>query len=96
MAILRYIIPVLLVPFFSSFYEDFNPDIDTDPVLCLNSLITAGEPIEVRVTHTWRFNDEKSERNHEVADAVVTVFANEKVVGPDYPAKEGDRIIGVR
>lgn len=92
MAILRYIIPVLLVPFLTACYEDFNPEIDTDPVLCLNSLITAGEPIEVRVTHTWRFNDEKSERNHEVADAVVTVFANEKVVGPDYPAKEGDRI----
>ena len=92
MAILRYIIPVLMVPFLTACYEDFNPEIDTDPVLCLNSLITAGEPIEVRVTHTWRFNDEKSERNHEVADAVVTVFANEKVVGPDYPAKEGDRI----
>ena len=73
-------------------YEDFNPEIDTKPVLCLNSLITAGEPIEVEVSHTWMFNDEKAENNHKVTDASVTILANEMIVGSDYLPKEGDKI----
>ncbi len=92
MAILRYIIPILSVFLLTGCYEDFNPDIDTKPVLCLNSLITVGEPIEVKVTHTWMFNDEKSERNHDVRDAVVTILVNERIVGSDYLPKEGDKI----
>lgn len=92
MAILRYIIPVLLSSVLAGCYEDFNPEIDTKPVLCLNSLITAGKPIDVQVTHTWIFNDEKSERNHDVPDASVVIFANEGIVPPDYLPKEGDRI----
>lgn len=92
MAILRYIIPILSVFLLTGCYEDFNPEIDTKPVLCLNSLITVGEPIEVDVTHTWMFNDEKSERDHDVKDAVVTILANGRIVGADYLPKEGDQI----
>lgn len=92
MAILRYIIPILSVFLLTGCYEDFNPEIDTNPVLCLNSLITAGKPIEIKVTHTWMFNDEKSERDHDVKDAVVTFFVNERIVGSDYLPKEGDNI----
>lgn len=92
MAILRYIMPILSVFLLTGCYEDFSPDIDTRPVLCLNSLIKAGEPIEVKVTHTWMFNDEKSERNHDVKDAVVTILANERIVGPEYLSREGDKI----
>ncbi|WP_297068156.1 DUF4249 domain-containing protein [uncultured Duncaniella sp.] len=92
MAILKYIIPIVSVFLLTGCYEDFNPEIDTKPVLCLNSLITAGEPIEVEVTHTWMFNDEKSKMNHDVKDAVVTIFANERIVDSDYLPKEGDKI----
>ena len=92
MAILRYIIPILSVFLLTGCYEDFSPEIDTKPVLCLNSLITAGEPIEDDVTHTWMFNDEKSERDHDVTDAVVTILVNERIVGSDYLPKEGDKI----
>ena len=92
MAILRYIILIVSVFFLTGCYEDFNPEIDTKPVLCLNSLITAGEPIEVEVTHTWMFNDEKAENNHKVTDASVTILANERIVGSDYLPKEGDKI----
>lgn len=92
MAILRYIIPILSVFLLTGCYEDFNPEIDTKPVLCLNSLITVGEPIEVDVTHTWMFNDEKSERDHDVKDAFVTILANGRMVGTDYLPKEGDQI----
>ena len=92
MAILRYIIPIVSVFLLTGCYEDFNPEIDTKPVLCLNSLITAGEPIEVEVSHTWMFNDEKAENNHKVTDASVTILANEMIVGSDYLPKEGDKI----
>ena len=92
MAILRYIIPILSVFLLTGCYEDFSPEIDTKPVLCLNSLITAGAPIEADVTHTWMFNDEKSERDHDVTDAVVTILVNERIVGSDYLPKEGDKI----
>ncbi len=92
MGILRYIILLLPAVVLSGCYEDFDPAIDTAPVLCMNSLITAGAPIEVSVTHTWMFNDEKSGRDHAVTDAVVTVFANGSRVGADYLPQEGDRI----
>ncbi|MDE6134203.1 MAG: DUF4249 domain-containing protein, partial [Muribaculaceae bacterium] len=92
MAILRYILPILSLFLLTGCYESFNPEIDTVPVLCLNSLITAGEHIEVEVTHTWLFNDEKTERNHDVKDAVVTILVNEMIVGSDYLPKEGDKI----
>lgn len=94
MAILRYIAPILLAALLSGCYENFNPDIDTKPVLCLNSLIKAGEPIEVEVTHTWVFDDEAESKkeSHEVADASIVIEANGEVVGSDYLPKEGDRI----
>ena len=92
MAILRYIIPMLPAFLLTGCYEDFTPEIDTEPVLCLNSLIKPGEPIEVEVTHTWVFNDEKSEANHDVKDATVTILVNGKIVGSDYLPEEGDNI----
>ncbi len=73
-------------------YEDFNPNVETKPVLCLNSLITVGEPIYVEVTHTWIFNDKQSENNHQVSDAKVTVIVNGNVVDGDYLPEQGDRI----
>ncbi|MDO4319453.1 MAG: DUF4249 domain-containing protein [Bacteroidales bacterium] len=92
MAILRYILYLLAAVLLTGCYEDFDPEIDTKPVLCLNSLITAGEPIDVKVSHTWMFNDEKSVNDHKVSDASVTILANEKIVGNDYLPKEGDKI----
>ncbi len=73
-------------------YAEFEPETDTKPVLCLNSMITAGEPINVDVTHTWLYTDMAAEKNHLVTDAKVTVFANDQVVGSDYLPAEGDRI----
>lgn len=92
MAVLKRIIPLLLATFLTGCYEDFDPEIDTKPVLCLNSLITAGEPIEVRVSRTWIFNDDKSKTNHDVTDASVTILVNGRMVGSDYLPNEGDDI----
>ena len=92
MAILKYFIPIIAATLLTSCYEDFVPDIDAKPVLCLNSLITAGQPIEVEVTHTWMFDDKEAQRDHSVKDATVTISANGEIVGADYLPAEGDEI----
>lgn len=92
MAILRYILLLLVASLLAGCYEDFTPEIDTKPVLCLNSLITAGEQIEVNVSHTWMYNDKEAQRDHSVHDATVTILANGKIVGADYIPAEGDKI----
>lgn len=73
-------------------YTYFDPDIDSQPVLCLNSLITAGEPIEVQVTHTWFYTDAESEKDHTVEDARVSIYVNGVEVESDYIPQEGDMI----
>lgn len=92
MAILKYLISLLTAILLTGCYEDFNPEIDTKPVLCLNSLITSGEPIEVKVSRTRMFNDRKGINSCEVSDAKVTVLVNEKIVGSDYIPNEGDKV----
>ncbi len=92
MAILRNIILASLPIFLTGCFEDFTPDIDIEPVLCLNSLITAGEPITVQVSHTWLYTDEANGIDHWVRDAVVNIFVNDTPVAPDYLPQEGDHI----
>lgn len=89
---LRYIIPVILPLILTGCYEDFTPKIETTPVLCLNSLITAGEPIYVQVTHTWVYSDLDAMENHSVSDAVVGISVNGERKEADYLAQEGDHI----
>lgn len=92
MAILKKIIIAALPLLLFGCREDIEPLIDTKPVLCLNSLITAGEPIEVSVTHTWVYTDLKGEKDHSVSDAEVKIYANGNLVSDDYIAQEGDQI----
>ncbi len=92
MDILRKTIIASLPLLLAGCYEDFDPHIDTTPVLCINSLITAGEPIEVTISRTWVFTDEEGEKDHSVKDASVSIFANGKPVGKEYLPEEGDII----
>ena len=92
MAILKKIYPLALPLLLTGCYEDFTPRIDTTPVLCLNSLITAGSHIEVKVSHTWLYTDEEGRKNHSVPDAILKIYANDTLVDSDYIPKEGDRI----
>lgn len=92
MGILKKTYPLLFAFILTGCYEDFIPEIDTKPVLCLNSLITAGHPIEVNVTHTWLFSDKNASENHKVDDATVYIYANGIVQESDYLPQEGDRI----
>lgn len=92
MAILKKTLMALLTIALTGCYEEFTPDIESVPVLCLNSVITAGEPIEVEVSRTWLYTDQAGERDHSVPDAVVSVYANGAKVGEDYIPREGDAI----
>jgi hypothetical protein len=92
MGILRFTCLPLLLLLLTGCYEDFTPDIDTKPVLCLNSLITEGEPIKVSVTRTWLYTDTESATTRHVDDAEVTVYVNGAIVGDDYLPQQGDNI----
>ena len=91
MAILRYIISAILSLSLVSCFEDFDPKIDVTPVLCINSLIKAGEPLDVRVTRSFLYTDDDY-NNHYVTDAVINIYANGERVGADYLPQEGDVI----
>lgn len=92
MAVLNKFLILLPALALAGCYEDFTPDVDTSPVLCVNSLITAGEPVTVDVSRTWLYTDTSGERNHGVPDATVSVYANDLLVADGYVPQEGDRI----
>lgn len=92
MAILKQSLGILAAALLAGCTEDFTPDIESRPVLCLNSLITAGEPIEVEVSHTWLFTDDAGSTDHTVSDATVTITANGSRVGSDYIPAAADVI----
>lgn len=90
MAILRQFFYAVIAIVLVGCYEDFTPKIDVTPVLCINSLIAAGEPIEVEVTKSFLYTEE--DEPHGVDDAVIAIFANGERVGADYIPQEGDMI----
>ena len=92
MAILKKFLITILPLFLCGCYSEFEPKIDVTPVLCLNSLIKAGEPINVTVTHTWVYTDGDAYDNHDVPDAIVKIYANGILEDSDYIPKEGDLI----
>lgn len=80
-AAVRGIITILLCGLLSGCYTEFDPDISQPEVLCLNSEIIAGSPVEVRLTHTWRYTDGPvingyNEDNIVVTDAEVSLYVN--------------------
>lgn len=89
MAILKYIFSLLLAIITSSCYKEFDPEIDENPVLCLNAMITSGEPLDIQVTHTWTFG---KNGDNNVTDATVSIIANGATVDGAYIPKDGDKI----
>lgn len=92
MAILRYTIFILAAVVMTGCYEDFTPKIDTEPVLCVNSLIIAGQPVDVSVTHTWLYTDDYFESDHVVSDAVISIYANGNLCDAAYRPASGDHM----
>lgn len=92
MAVLRLTIFIIAALILTGCREDFNPKINVEPVLCVNSLIVAGEPIEVQVTHTWLYTDDYFTSDHSVPDAVVSVYVNGNLCDGDYLPVPDDHI----
>jgi hypothetical protein len=60
MAILKHIktlSALLLITLLTGCYTDFTPDIEVQNKLCLNSVITADEPIILSLTRTYRYDE---------------------------------------
>lgn len=88
---LPYLLSLLLL--LTSCMEDFDPNVGTRPVLCLNSVITAGEPVVVNVTHTWFFTDTAGADDHAVKDAEVRIYANGLLVDQsEWVPQPGDLV----
>ena len=92
MAILRKIIYLLGAVLTASCSEEIDVDIEGTPVLCLNTIIEPGSPIDVSVTRTWLYTDTTAWKDHGVDDAEVYIYANGELKEQDYLPKEGDEI----
>ena len=90
MAILRKIYPFLILPFLTGCEEVFTPDMPHIPVLCVNSLITVGEPVEAVVSKSRLYTDTSDKT--EVKDADLRIYANGVLQLDSYIPKEGGNI----
>lgn len=59
-------------------YQDFEPDLKSTPVVCINSNIIAGEPVSVAVTRTWRYSEGApgEDIDIQIPDADVSIIVN--------------------
>lgn len=62
-------------------YCDFDPDLESTPVVCLNAKIIAGKPIKAEVTRTWRYSEGDPLDGHlniYLNDSDVSLYVNGK------------------
>ncbi len=75
------IIPILIALMLTGCYTDFEPNIKSTPVVCLNSRITAGEIIKAEVTRTWRYSEGNPvDRDFDIflKEAEVELYVNDR------------------
>lgn len=90
MAILNKIYLLACAAALTGCHEIFDPGIDVEPVLCVNSLITAGRPVKAEISRTRLYNSPNSDSS--VSDARLTVYSDGELCDESYIAAEGDRI----
>lgn len=90
MAILRKIYPILLLPILAGCEEVFTPDMSYTQVLCINSLITAGEPIEIEMSKSRLYTDNASKSV--VTDVDTRIYVDGELQLNSYIPNEGDNI----
>lgn len=81
MAILKKTYNILLLATMAvslnSCYTEFDPHIDSTPVLCMNSIITPGDSIALFLTRTWSWTEgEEDKIDLNVRDAEVRIIVN--------------------
>lgn len=102
----KYILPLILSLVLTSCFSDFEPDIESKPVLCMISNISDGDSIKVSLTHTWRWSEgsnlkswtgwggeiEEYESEFLVKNAQVRLYVNDEYI---ETLKLGKGIVGV-
>ncbi len=59
--------------------EYFDPNINTESVVVINAVITAGDTVQASVTHSWLWTDNKnSPEDLQLPDADVSIYVNDK------------------
>lgn len=78
----RMILIVSSLALFTSCYSDFEPDIESDPVVCINALAKTEEPLCIYVTRTWRWSEGDPDRDIDIVlkDAIVSLYVNGELV----------------
>lgn len=89
---------ISIAPLLSSCFQEFEPDIDSTPVLCMNSLITPGDSIDVLLSRTWRWSegdvdDGRTYNNGDQIDVTVRDAILELYVNGDF--KEEMKLVSV-
>ena len=70
-------------------FSDFEPDIESKPVVCINANAKVGEEFIINVTHTWRWSDEDKFASHDIKDAQVILYVNDvEYERPEYTTWE--------
>lgn len=83
MDFLKYIISFVALPLvLTGCYTEFEPDIKSEPVLCMNSLLVADEPLWVEVTRTWNWSEGTPGETVDISvdDAEVELYVNGQFV----------------
>jgi len=78
----RIVFIVLSLTLFTSCYSDFEPDIESDPIVCINALAKTGEPLCIYVTRTWRWSEGDPDIDIDIVlkDAIVSLYVNGELV----------------
>ncbi len=58
-------------------YSDFEPDIESTPVVCINANAKVGEQLMIFVTRTWRWSEHIEESSLDLKDANVVLYVND-------------------
>lgn len=82
---IRYIIFLFLTVMLTGCFTDFEPDIESKPVVCINANAKVGEELIIYVTHTWRWSEEDKFASHDITDAQVILYVNDsEFERPEY------------
>lgn len=71
---------ISLLVLLTACYTDFEPNLHQKSVLCMNSMMESGKPINVMLTHTWRYSDgtwENGKSTIVVKDAVISLYVDD-------------------
>lgn len=90
MAILKKIYLILILFLLASCEEEFNPNMPYTPALCINSLITNGDEIDINITKSRLYT--KPQENVEVKNVDVSIYANGQLQLDSYLPHENDNI----